>query len=711
MTSFPDLSLLVEPRNIALVGASSRQGSPGRQLFDNLVRHSRLAGSVFPVNPACAQIDELPCWPSVEALPDTVIDVAVVIVSARHVLSTLQQCAARRIPFAIVLSSGFAEVGEEGARLEEDIADLCRTSGLRVYGPNCPGLVNVRDRLGLCFSPAYKDDLHSGSIGLVTQGGGLGRNLLQGLSHGEGVGLWFSSGNETDLQAADFIAYLAQDPRTRVIALLMEGIKDGRRLVAALALAQRHKKPVVVLKVGRSQAGVQAAQSHTASVSGSAAINSAVFRQFGAIEVDDLDQLVAAASMLSRPAPAPGAGLCILSFSGGAAALAADAAGVAQVPMAMFRPATLDALRAELPSFATLGNPVDLTADVLRTPEVLARCLDIVCMDPGVGAVLFPIPMDYGQTTADMAQAVADAASRTDKLIIPAWLSRRLGPGFTILEERGLLPFASTTAAIDTLAKCFMRQASEPQRPQACASTHADAEPAPPSLTTMLSEASAKQLLQSEGFPVPLRRLAHSAEEAERFADVIGCPVAMKIVSAQILHKTEVGGVRLGIASAEQAAQAYRDIWASAGSKAPQAQLDGVLVEQMAPAGRPEVLIGVRRDPSYGHVITFGIGGVLVEVLKDVVHRLLPLTPEEARRMVREIRLFDILRGVRGQPAADLAALEELLCQISDFVLQHAETLDELEFNPVWVGAEGQGVRVLDALLGFRAGSIEATAL
>ena len=477
MKPFADLTRFINPRGVAVVGASPRESSQGRRLYENLALHSAAPGEVYPVNPAYEEIGGRRCWPSISDLPAGDIDVALVMVNAARVLDTLKQCVRRGIPYAVVMTSGFSEAGEEGRRLEREIAELCRDTGLHVYGPNCPGFVNVRDRIGMTFSPAFKDDLNSGGIGLATQGGGLGRNLLQGLSHGEGVGLWFSAGNEVDLEIPDFVAHMAADPRIRVIALLMEGVKDGRRLTAACGWRARQARGGAE---GRPLRGRRArAQSHTASVAGTAAVNSAVFRQFGAIEVDDLDQLLAVSQLLTRASAKSGNGLCIYTFSGGTAALAADLAGAARLPMAGLAPATQAALAALLPDFASIGNPVDTTADILRNPEVSAECLRILCADPSVGTVLYPIPMDYGAITDAMAEPIVSVASRTDTLIVPVWMSRRLSDG-SVMERAGLLPFLSLSDAIAALSRAIAWKGEPaPRRPAPAATRARSAKPTP----------------------------------------------------------------------------------------------------------------------------------------------------------------------------------------------------------------------------------------
>lgn len=713
MRPFADLSRFIDPVNVAVVGASARPSSQGGRLYENLVRHSRIRGKVYAVNPAYTEIGDAPCWPSIRELPDGDIDVALIIVNASRVLDALVQCAQRKIPYAIVMSSGFSEAGEEGRALEQSIAQLCRETGLHVYGPNCPGFVNVRDRIGMTFSPAFRHDLNAGSIGLATQGGGLGRNLLQGLSHGEGVGLWFSAGNEVDLEIPDFIACMARDPRIKVIGLLMEGIKDGRRLTAALDLARKQGKPVVVLKIGHSEAGVRAAQSHTASIAGSAAINSAVFRQFGAIEVDDLDQLLAVTRLLAQGAPKPGSGLCIYTFSGGTAALATDIAGLANLPMATFSAQTNATLKSLLPDFANIANPVDTTADILRDQAAANECLRVICNDPGVGAVLFPIPMDYGDVTDGIAQSIIEVSRSTSTPIIPVWMSRRMGGGYQLLEQHGLQPFLSVSGAIAALSRIWPAGGtpSEPARARGEDAAPGASHPAGQAADRQqLSEAQSKALLRRAGFPLPSGEVAASAVQAAAAAARIGFPVVMKIVSPDIAHKTESGGVRLRIHTEEAAADAFDSICAAVARAAPEARIEGVLVEAMLPAGGHEVLVGVHRDAAFGLVLTFGLGGIFVETLRDAAHRMIPLQREDARGLLREIRNAAILEGVRGQPPGDLEALEDLILKVSAFAERHADTLLELELNPVWLGPVGQGAIALDALI-VASGPLEAPAI
>ena len=343
-----DIARLINPRSIALIGASEREASIGERTMTNLLQHSQFSGEVYLVNPTKQEIRGMRCWSSITALPATP-DVAVVVVPASGVLAVIEECVARGVLFAVILSSGFGEAGAEGERAQQRMKEIAQAGGLRLYGPNCPGLVNVNQRLGLTFSPSFPHDLTKGPIGLATQGGGLGRNVMQAMERGIGIGLWASTGNEVDLQVADFIHYMADAPDIKVIATLLEGIKDGPKFIAAVRRAAQNGKPVIALKVGRSEYGRRAAQSHTASLTGSAEVNSAVFRQFGVIEVHDIDELVDTAWLFARAMPTAQEGIGIYCSSGGTAALTADAVGAGGLTLAEFAAETTAILKNKLP--------------------------------------------------------------------------------------------------------------------------------------------------------------------------------------------------------------------------------------------------------------------------------------------------------------------------------------------------------------------------
>ncbi len=694
-----DLKLLFNPRSIAVVGASDKPASIGARTLDNLLVHSKFSGEVFLVSTSKDEIAGRRCWRSVAELPSTP-DVVVVVVPAAAVLEVLEQCVARGVKFAVVLTSGFGETGEAGRALEARMLEIARRGGMRIYGPNCPGLCNVNAQLGLTFSPSFPLDLKPGPIGIATQGGGLGRNVMQAMERGIGVAAWSSSGNEVDLQVADFIDYMAQAPDIKVIIALIEGFKDGRRFVDAVQKAARLGKPVVALKIGRSDYGAKAAASHTASITGSAEVNSAALRQLGVIEVDDIDELVDTAWLLARQLPGSAEAVAVYCSSGGAAALTADMIGQAGLAMATFAPETSASLARQLPSYAAIGNPVDTTAAVISNPELIDSTLLTVCRDPNVALVVLPSSIDYGNVTLVTAEASVRAQQGSPVPIVPIWMSDRLGSAYHAYVEAGMVPARTVGKAVKAVRRWieygrWRRQAHHlawspwPTMGQALGAGR------PLSHT----EQEAKAWLARHGVPVPASALVTSREAAIEQAHCIGFPVVAKVASAAIVHKTEVGGVRLGLADTQAVGRAWDEIMASVAAKAPGARIDGLLIEAMAAPGGVEVFIGVSRDPVFGHVMTFGLGGIYVEVFKDVARRLLPLQPEEAAAMIREIASFALLDGARGRPKADVAALADLLLKVSDFVGANAEQIDELDLNPVWVGAAGSGVQVLDAVV------------
>ena len=703
--SAADLSRLIRPRSIALVGASDREGSIGERTLTNLVTHSSFDGEVYLVNPSKSEIRGQRCWPSVASLPATP-DVAVVAVPASGVLTVIEECAARGVAFAVILSSGFGEAGAEGEREQQRMKEIAERGGLRLYGPNCPGLTNVNGRLGLTFSPSFPHDLTPGPIGLATQGGGLGRNVMQAMERGIGIGLWASTGNEVDLQVADFIHYMAEAPDIKVIVTLLEGIKDGPKFVAAVQRAAANGKPVIGLKVGKSEYGRRAAQSHTASLTGSAEVNSAVFRQFGVIEVDDIDELVDTAWLFARAMPGAQDALGIYCSSGGTAALTADAVGSAGLTLAAFTPETTEVLRAKLPAYAAIGNPVDTTAMVLSDKTVVETTLGCVANDPNLALTIVPIALDYGETTTRLADNIINAQKGCAAPIVPIWMSDRLGEGYQKLVAAGFAPPRSVGKAISAIGRWV--EYGRWQR----ANTGAEPRVLPPlaaplgdGATRSLSEAQAKARLREAGIALLPHGLARSAEEARALADGMGYPVVAKIASEQIVHKSDIGGVQVGLQDGAQVEAAWREIMASVLKLQPGATIDGLLIEKMAPRGGVELMIGVTRDPVFGHVMTFGLGGIYVEIFRDVTRRLLPIGPRDAAAMVREMRSFALLDGARGRPKADVAALEALLVRISDFVARHADRLEEMDLNPVWVGAAGEGAMPLDAVIVERTGT------
>ncbi|WP_424811332.1 acetate--CoA ligase family protein [Roseococcus sp. YIM B11640] len=692
MNGFTDLTQLFDPRSVVLVGASERAASVGGRTLANIIDHSDFRGTLHLVNASRAEVRGLACHKRVADLPSTP-DLAVIAVPAAGVMEALRECAALGVRICVILTSGFGETGDEGRVVEAEMLALARESGMRLYGPNCPGVTNINKRLGFTFSPAFKDDLRPGPIGLATQGGGLGRNLLQTMQRGAGFALWCSTGNEVDLQVADFIHYMAGAPDVKVIGTILEGIKDGPRFLAAARAAAEAGKPVVALKIGRSEYGMKAAASHTASLTGSAEVNSAAFRQLGIIEVDDIDELVDIASLLSRARPRGGDKLAVFGSSGGACALAADMLGQAGLVLAELAPETTAALAAELPPFAALGNPVDTTTVTLTNPAVIETTLAAVANDPQVSLVTMPLPLDYGSVSLTVAQRMVAAQARSPVPLVPVWMSERLGPAYHCFAEAGLVPMRSLRNAAKAFRRFVDYGAREPgPMPPGLGAN------LPPAVIRTLSEVEGKALLRDAGLPVPEGILARSAAEAG--AARLGFPVALKIASADILHKSDIGGVALNLSSAAEVEAAYAKVTEAAAGHAPAARVDGALVERMAPPGGVEMILAISRDPVLGHVMTCGLGGIHVELLRDAARRLLPVDLAEAHRMLRELRGYPLLQGMRGAPPLDIDAMARAMAALSRLVEARPDGFEEIEINPVRIGT--QGVLALDAVIRLR---------
>lgn len=704
---FSDLRHLMTPRSIALVGASDRSTSIGGRALENLTKYSDFRGKLHLVNPTRSEIDGRKCVPSVSDIDETP-DAAIIAVRAESVVDVLADCASRGVKFAIVFTSGFGEVGASGKAEESRMLELARASGMRIYGPNCPGLNNVNARVGMTFSPAWRIDQRAGPLGLATQGGGMGRTILQSMARGIGTGLWCSAGNEVDLEVSDFIHYMATADDIKVIATTLEGVRNGPRFLEACQHAARNGKPIVAMKIGKSEYGMKAAASHTAAITGSADVNSAVFKELGIIEVDDVDELADTAALLARRQPTGREKIAVFCYSGGTGAMAADKIGSAGLELAGFSDATVSKLGAQLPEYANISNPVDTTGVVLTNPELGYEALKNVSDDPNVGVVLYPIPFEYGEVTTAAAHSAARLQKETDKPIVMVWMSDKPGDGLPALVDGGMAPARSISNAVRAIRHyvdygMWAKEFQGSWKPELLIerATIADNCFADLPRNGAISEYQAKAWLERCGIAVPRSIAAGSAEAAAKgFEQLGGNAVAMKIISATITHKSELGGVRLGIRSAAEAGRVYAEIMAAVAQAAPANLLDGVLLEVMQPGPFIEMVVGIQRDPVFGHVCTVGLGGVSIELFKDVSRRLLPITNERALSMICETNAARLLGGFRGNPPMDIQALSQALVNLSDLVMR-VPYIEEIEINPMAVLPNGQGVVALDAVLTF----------
>jgi acyl-CoA synthetase (NDP forming) len=698
-STFADISRLVRPHRVAVVGASDRPGSLGYSTYNNVRNNSVIAGGAVPVNPRYPTVLGDRCYERVSDVPGTPVDVAIILLTAERVLDAVKDCATSGVRHLVVLSSGFSETGPAGRAQQEEMVRLARASGMRVYGPNSPGLANVADRVLLSMSPVAGADVTSGPVGLVTQGGGIGRALMQWMDRGLGIGLWCSPGNEADLDIADFVQHMVDDDRIRVIGAVVEGFSEGRKFLEVARRARKAGKPIVILKVGRSEYGQKTAASHTASIAGNDAVASAVFAQYGVVRVDDVDELGETLQLFSRALGVTDRDVtrtCVYSFSGGTASLAADLVGSAGLKLAAFEPATLAALTARAPAFGFVDNPVDLTTKVFTDGDLNRAVFELICNDPNVGSVLFAMPADYEQDTVAVSRDAVEIARSTGTLLIPVWMSPRRGGGYQVLHDAGLTPVDGVHQAVRALRRFAEWRGVVPDgEPDV-------AEPGPAAATSerALTYDQSKRLLAAVGVRTPLESFAVNADEAAEAAERIGRPVVMKLSAPGLIHKTEVGGVRLGIRGGAGAAAAFADMTAP-GRLAPFGVVaDGVFVQEMIAEGL-DLLVSAHADEVFGPVLTIGAGGVATEIDRDVAHLAIPFDDAELLRALRGLRLWPHLAGFRGRPPYDPLVIAGAARAIAEAYASAAAAISEIEVNPLRVaaGEDGTSCVALDIIV------------
>ena len=684
----PSLEPLFRPRSIAVLGASSSPTKVGGRPVAALIQN-RYEGAVYPVNPRSAIIQGLPAFASVKDIPGAV-DLAICTVPPGAVMSVLGECAEKGVGSLVVFTSGFAEVGESGA--QEAMAGLAREAGIRLMGPNCMGMVNFGSRAVGSFHPAFADDIVPGAIGLVSQSGAFGGlAYMLARSRGHSLSYMFTTGNEADVDIGDCTAFLADDPDTKAILLYMEGCRNGPKFLAALERARESETPVIAVKLGRTEAGAAAAASHTAALAGEDAVYDSLFRQFGVYRADSIEEFfdIARSCVVgTRPANER---VVMVTVSGGVGVLMADdahARGLDVAPM----PEAAQRRMLELVPFAAARNPIDVTGQVLNDPSLLDQAIELAATNGDYGSVV------SFQGSIGRNPALMDATRS-------AWIERKAAnpethfavSGFCTqdytrdLEAAGIPVYEEATHATRAIAALagFARSFRE-RRPR-------PAVPAPMDLPAgPLNEIAALNIVAAAGVPTVPARLAQTAREAADAAADLGFPVVLKVLSADIVHKSDIGGVRLGVSDRAAAETAFDEIVAASRAALPDATVDGCLVAPMVTGG-VETILGVQRDPVFGPIVMFGLGGIFVEALKDVTFRAAPFDEAEARVMIESVAAYPLLTGLRGQPPADLDALATALSRLSLFAAANAAAIESLDLNPFLVRPDG--ALALDAVL------------
>lgn len=705
------------PASIAIIGASKDPTKRGYRSIQKLLEDG-FSGAIYPVNPKETEILGRRAYASLEDIPGAV-DLAVVCTPAKTLPGVIEQCGAKGVKGAVVLAGGFAEAGAQGAQLQQQMVDAAAQHGVRIVGPNTSGIFNTH---AACNIVGFSH-LKPGGIGLLSQSGNVALSLVTEAQANGHIGLstYVGIGNEADVRFHEYLEYFLDDANTSVVIAYVEGMKDGRRFLDTLRRVAR-AKPVVIYKSGRTSAGRSSAKSHTGALAGDYAVSAGVLKQAGAILANKSDEILSLAEALSLLAPMASRRVAVLADGGGHATIAADALSEHGLALAQLSEHSAQALAAILPPAAAVANPVDVAGGTDSNPAVFADCARILLADPGVDALL--LTGLYGGYGVRFSQTLTPIELETSERI--AELHRKYGKPvlvhslygslyadlrprpLALIRERGIPVYDSLERAVRCL-QALAEFGEHRRRPESGGDVRvARAEGFEQVLATCRSEGrsvvlepEARQALEEAGVEMLAPALVAADAEAAvaAFKALGGVPVAMKVVSADIIHKTDAGGVKLDLGDAAAIRKAHAEILACAGRYAQQhlgraADIDGVLLTPMAPRGGIEVIIGVVQDPAYGPVMMFGLGGVLVEVLKDVVFRSLPLTEEDARSMLEEIRARRLLDGVRGAPPADKDALVRLMLGISALCTAFPE-IAELDLNPVL--AYPRGVGILDA--------------
>ncbi|MDH5201816.1 MAG: acetate--CoA ligase family protein [Nitrospirota bacterium] len=684
------------PKSIAVIGASRTPGKIGYNILHNLIQYD-YPGVVYPVNPEAPEILGVKAYPSILDIPGE-IGLAVVVVPPPRVGEVISQCGAKKIDSAIIITAGFGESGSEGTKLEDDLLRRAKESGMRVIGPNCLGVIDTHSKVNASFAAGMPAQ---GSIGFFSQSGALCIAVLdRALAEDIGFSKFISMGNKADISDTDIMLALAEDDNTKVILGYIEGVKDGKKFMETASQVSK-KKPLIILKSGITSSGARAASSHTGALSGREAAFDAAFKQSGVIRAHSVAELFNyALAFADQPLP-QGPNIVIITNSGGPGILAADASDQSDLQLISLHKEIVDKLRTFLPSFASFYNPVDILGDA--GAERYEKALTTVLQDEKVNGVIVLLTPTAIVDVEATAKVIANISNSIDKPILASFMGKkRVEPGAKILMKSHVPNYSYPEEAVSSLSAMYNYQLwiNRPDKTYARVDDLNEKvsyifEKVKEEKRERLSDSEVYEVLNTYGFSQPKSLLARTSEEAVAAAKGIGYPVAMKIISPQVIHKSDVGGIRLNLNSKKEVADAFFNITTRVKDIMPAATIYGVMVEEMVLGGK-EVIIGITKDAQFGHMIMFGLGGIYVEVLKDISFRIAPLSHEDAIEMIREIKTFPLLRGVRGEAEADIPAIKKSLLILSQMTLDFPQII-EADINPLLVKKRGEGVIAIDA--------------
>ena len=709
-----DLSPLIAPKSVAIIGASQRSSEllarepRGNRVIRNL-KNFGFAGRIVAVNPKYTEVMDCQCYPDLASIPEAP-DCVVLAVPNRHVPDLLEAAAAAGVRAAVVFAAGFAEIGGEGKARQARLEAFSKERGFLICGPNCYGVLNVYGKAPL-FASTIPAGFLAGPMALVSQSGGLSTTIANALMLNRHVGLShiISCGNQAGATVEEYFNYLIEDENTRVVAAFVEGFKEPAKLLAVARKANQRDKPIIILKGGRSEVSQRAAATHSGSLAGAAEVIDAAFRQTGIVQVKSINELIDTVSIFSCEGYIKkykgGRGIGILSGSGGECTLASDAAANAGLEVPELTASTKAELQEAVADFGNMNNPLDGTGAMFDDEKIFPRLLQGLIDDANIDLVNInleandprPRELKSGNRFALLIEKAAAASAKpiaTFSSVVGGPVDRDIllplrAAGVPLLEGA-----ECATAALRNLADYYQYRQAWQNKP--AEQSEAPSRPQSRLPSGILPAQAAFSLFESYGIPIVPTKLAHSAEEAGRAAERMGFPVVLKVESAQVSHKSDVGGVALGLSSATEVRDGFARIQQQVSAQAPNAKIDGIVVQRMADSG-VEMILGVKRDPMFGPVVLCGFGGVLVELLKDVAIGIPPLSKEQARGMISRLRGVAILDGLRGQPPADTDALCEAIVAVSRLAVSLGDQLEGLDINPLFV--QSKGAVAVDALV------------
>ncbi len=692
------LEAFFNPRSVAVIGASRSKEKLGHGVLANLIEYG-YPGQIYPINPKADEILGLKCYPSVLDVPGPV-DLAIVVIPARFVAAALEECGQKGVKGVIIISAGFREAGREGMKREHEIVAIAKRYGMRLVGPNCLGIIDTVCPLNASFAAGMPP---KGTIAFMSQSGALCTAILDwALATGIGFSHFVSLGNKADVAEVDLLEAWEDDPHSNVILTYIEGLPEGRRFMEVARRVTR-RIPVIAVKSGTTNAGSRAVSSHTGSLAGSERAYEAAFRQSGVLRAESIQHLFDYSLAFAYQPVLRGKRIAIVTNAGGPGVMATDALEREGLSLAPLSRETIEFLRAHLPPAANIYNPIDVLGDALADRYALA--LEAALKDENVDGVIVILTPQVMTQIEETAHLVGEIAARYDKPVLGCFMGEaKVGPGIKILNEHKIPNYPFPERAVGALRAMadYRRWLERP--PLEVEEFEVDRERVREVFAQVRAEgrvtigdAEARAILQAYGIPIPQSRLARTPEEAVEIAEEIGYPVVMKVASPDILHKTDIGGVKLNIASAADVRDAFDLLVYRATRFMPDADIWGCLVQEMVKGAR-EVIVGMNRDPQFGPLVMFGLGGIYVEALRDVSFRIAPFSRREAEEMIREIRSYELLRGVRGERPADIAAIVDCLLRVSQLATDFPEIV-ELDVNPLMVKEAGGGAVAVDMRL------------